>query len=111
MTEKEFKRLRAELDDYCTGLLAAKNTEYARQDKVAPDYLENFSTGAKWLGVDPMEVAGVYLFKHLASIFHHLRGGEIATKETLKSRLADARNYIDILYALSEEKGRAKNAK
>lgn len=100
MKAKEFFKLRAELDLACTKLLTGKNREYAEAD----DFLGNFNVAAAVLKQKPETVAAIYLYKHFRSIFFQLSGGEMSAGEDIFSRIGDARNYLDFLYALLKEK-------
>jgi hypothetical protein len=100
MRAARFFKLRAELDQECLKLLRAKNREYAETG----DFLGNFNTAANMLKCSPSLVAASYFYKHCRSIFHQLSGGEISAGEDIISRIRDARNYLDFLYALIYEK-------
>lgn len=99
MKAKEFFRLRAELDSACAKLLTDKNREYAEAD----DFLGNFNVAGSVLKQKPEIVAAVYLYKHFRSIFFQLSGGKMSAGENVLSRIRDARNYLDFLYALLKE--------
>ena len=92
----EFKAMVAEQDD----LLRNKGREYAGKD----DALGNFKAANK-LGVSPMQKLGIFLDKHVSSIYSYIANdGKTFSTETIESRIADASNYLFLLRCLIREK-------
>ena len=102
MTAGQFRRVRARLDAACSRLMTNKNREYGQRG----DFLDNFNVAAKVLKVPPQIVAGIYLYKHVKSLYHYLGGGRQSSGESVFSRIQDARNYLDFLYAILKENQR-----
>lgn len=101
MNQDRFDAVREELNEYCEDLLASKGADYT----AGGDRLDNFKQVAKDLGLTPLQVWAVYFRKHIIAIQKFVRSGELAD-EILQSRFADARNYLDLGWALvSEDEG------
>lgn len=86
-------------------LLYKKGLEYAG----ASDSLGNFKD-CDDIGVDPKQKLWIYLSKHLSSIKSYIKNGQVLSNESIESRIADARNYLALLYMLiQEEKQQSKS--
>ena len=79
-------------------LLLSKGKEYAG-DK---DCLANFKD-ADCIGLNPKQKLWVYLSKHMSSIASYIKHGQEFSNETIEGRIADARNYLALLYMLIQE--------
>lgn len=79
-------------------LLLSKGKEYAGD----ADCLANFKD-SDCIGLDPKQKLWVYLSKHMASIASYIKNGKEFSNETIESRIADARNYLALLYMLIQE--------
>lgn len=99
MTELEFNRLREQFNDECTQALGLKGKEYSG----VGDRLGNFKRLATALGLSPEKICLVYMVKHIEAIHSFVRDGKVYS-EPIRGRLMDARNYIDLLLALIEDK-------
>lgn len=97
ISSQEFFECREKLDALCTSIMTGKNPVYTIG---SDNYVENFQSIAKRLGTSDRFVALVYLHKHFDAIVASVVKGEIKDVESIDSRFADARNYLDILYAL-----------
>lgn len=101
MDNRTFQTIREKLNDICEDILGVKGEEYTvgNQDT---DKLYNFREVAKGLGSDPLTVAGIYWLKHIYAIQNYIKAkGKVDTlSEPIQYRLADARNYIDLIYAI-----------
>jgi hypothetical protein len=89
---------------------AEKGPEYSGAGSsytVDADVLYNFKSVGARLGLEPLEVAGVYMTKHYDSVMTFLKGTrgediqELAYRgEGIVSRLDDLRNYLDLIECL-----------
>lgn len=90
MVESEFGQL--------LKLLEQKGNDYAGNE----DVLANFKRNADRLGLEPQQVLGVYMNKHLDAIFTYIREGEVHS-EPIEGRIHDAINYLLLLLAMVRE--------
>lgn len=97
MNQAEFNMCRDKLDQLCKEIVAAKRPEYTEG---SGDVLFNFKTVAEELGITPDMVLYVYYRKHVASIGQFCATRRRVSSEPIEKRIADARNYLDLLYAL-----------
>ena len=111
MDVQTFEHVRAEFNLKEAALLTFKRGEYADNVNV----LKNFYMQADFNGLTPETVAMMLAFKHIQGIQNILetrpvgkRGWfwEEGTKEGLKQRIADARNYLLLLAAVLEAQER-----
>jgi hypothetical protein len=98
LTLDEFWYLRGELDNLCVSILNSKGADYAR-DKELGDKLGNFRRIAALLGREPREIWLVYFLKHIDALTRWALTGGVES-EPLEGRFADARNYIDLGFAI-----------
>lgn len=108
MNSEEFLRYRSELDGLCTEILGVKGEAYAHEG-TSGDRLGNFWRAARKFDVSPLVVIGIFLSKHLDSIVSWIRESNVDRElppdsyvggEHIEQRIADARNYLDLLYAM-----------
>lgn len=76
-----------------------KGTEYAGEE----DALRNFKELAAILGLSPLHICAVYMYKHFAALMSYARRGH-ALSEPLESRVVDLRLYAALFLALVREK-------
>lgn len=100
LTTREFMTQRSELNDLCETLLHVKGSEYAQAD-IEDNRLNNFERVAERVASTPPKVLMTYLLKHIDSIEKWVRTGTEGT-EGITGRIADARNYLDLLYGMVE---------
>lgn len=100
LTTREFMTQRSELNDLCETLLHVKGSEYAQAD-IEDNRLNNFERVAERVASTPQKVLMTYLLKHIDSIEKWVRTGTEGT-EGITGRIADARNYLDLLYGMVE---------
>ena len=81
-----------------------KSIEYTRASK---DRLANFKRLGDKLGQKMEVVLGVYLHKHLDSIYHYIASGDEGF-EGIIGRIADAQNYLYLLQAMVVERNTKK---
>jgi hypothetical protein len=103
LTLDAFWRLRGELDNLCVEILNSKGADYAR-DKELGDKLGNFRRIAAQTGIEPRQVWLIYFLKHVDALAHWAMTGGVES-EALEGRFADARNYIDLGYAIWKHLG------
>lgn len=80
--------------------LGVKREEYAGNS----DRLENFHTGSEITGLTPMQTLWGYLAKHLASV-RDIVNGKVVSREVLREKIGDSRNYLVLLEALALDGG------
>ena len=79
-------------------LLYTKGLEYAGDS----DSLGNFKDCSD-IGIDPKQKLWIFLSKHLSSIKSYIKNGQVYSNESIEGRIADARNYLALLYMLIQE--------
>mgnify|MGYP003581094626 CR=1 FL=1 len=97
MTQQEYDRIVAALDEECSKIEAAKRPAYTGGDK---DVLKNFKHVAERLGITPMQAWGIYFLKHIDSITSAAKDPSIPQAEPLVGRFADAKIYLSLGWAL-----------
>lgn len=83
MIQTEIGKLPPEMQNLlyaCARTLAAKGADYAHEE----DRLANFNQGAAYLGLHPEQVWGVYMWKHVASLFKYCRSLKNESEPTWK---------------------------
>ena len=103
MTQDEYQRLRVELLQLAESIMNAKQPEYTMNNT---DVLNNFKTTAEALKIAPIQVWAVFLHKHIQSILTHAQNEETIESEPIKTRYADAINYLLLGFALYMDKKR-----
>jgi hypothetical protein len=106
MLFEEQRRLFEELFEKERALLETKGREYSSDQ----DCLANFKD-CDSVGLDPQQKLWVYLSKHLSSIASYIKNGKEYSDETIEGRIADARNYLALLYMLIQEQKTAQPIK
>jgi len=106
VTPQQFDKLAEEFKAAEMALLRWKREDYSPRE----DVLENFRQAGSILGVPPSVVASAYLLKHVLAVLNAVRGGKYVwdwqspdSREGLKQRIVDARNYLLLLAACLEE--------
>ena len=87
-------------------LLDRKGREYAAD----ADALANFRSKLD-IGVSPLQVAMIFLDKHMSSIKSYVRVGHEISDESIEGRIHDARNYLALIYMLISEKKKTESIK
>src|SRR5882757_1783035 len=100
MTQSDFIKCMQVLDDLCNDITTAKRSEYIES---SPDVLANFYFIANEMNLSTYQVLYVYLRKHFSSIATFCRTNE-ANSEPIERRIADAINFLRLLYALIEDR-------
>ena len=100
MTKDEYQRLRVELLQLAESIMNAKQPEYTMNNT---DVLNNFKTTAEALKIAPIQVWEVFLNKHIQQILTHSQNEETIESEPIKTRYADAINYLTLGIALLKD--------
>lgn len=104
---KKFKERSENILEKAKDIRERKAPEYSGDE----DFHQNFKTASKYLGVRPITVATVYLWKHISSIFSYSKEEDIPQSEPMETRFADAINYLLIVYSLYIEEKEGKEDK
>lgn len=99
MTFNEFDKLTEDTFEIIRGLRDKKGKEYANSE----DRLANFKRIAESKGISPLQVAGIFLDKHLDAINYYCKKGKVASDEPIKGRIHDAITYLLLMKGLLEE--------
>ena len=89
----------------CDQLLTQKGADYTQGAAGDAGRLKNFYTAAERLGLESRQVLAVYLHKHLSAIETFLQKGQVES-EAIEGRIADAVNYLLLLFKLIRFEGR-----
>ena len=100
MDNETFKKHRTELNLTCEAILGVKGQDYTIGNQEG-DKLYNFREVGKQLGIDTLDVAAIYWLKHVYAILAYVKSKKEGS-EPIKLRFADARNYIDLMYAITQ---------
>ena len=98
MTYEDFDKLLEKMIEEEKAIGNTKALEYTQGDR-----LDNFKRIATELGITAGEVLWDYLKKHLDSIAHFIKTGDVLS-EPIECRIKDARVYLSLLRALIVEK-------
>jgi len=98
MNATRLKKLLEEMIQHEETVLTDKGTDYASNE----DRLSNFKVLADLLGLTPIQVWGVYCFKHLLAVASYVRNGQVES-EPIEERITDVRNYMVLGNALIAE--------
>lgn len=100
MQRAEFEALLEQLQAEELRINQTKGREYAQGDA---DALRNFKEVARFLGLTPMQVCGVYMYKHFVSIISYATDEGSLSEESLEGRVADLRLYAALFLGLVME--------
>lgn len=92
-----------ELLNKCVTILDVKGKDYTIG---SDDRLHNFKTVAEFVGVTPAQVLAVYMYKHMAAVFSHIKNGGAFESEPIDGRLADVINYCLLYWKMVKENGK-----
>jgi len=87
------------------GLLQRKGADYSPGD----DTLACFKRIAERYNVEPTLVAAIFLEKHLDAIRTYIVEGKL-NAEDLFEHTVDARNYLNLIYAIDQERGEREDS-
>ena len=99
MLRSEVTALLKYLNEKEYNLNVTKGEEYAIENE---DALNNFKQVAKMLGVTPLQVCLIYMYKHFCAIMSHAKRGNVLS-EPIEGRILDLRLYAAIYLALVQE--------
>lgn len=116
MDSEEFMALRDTFDRLCEGILEDKGKGYSREEQIAAqDRLGNFKRAAEACGADPLQVALIFFMKHVDSLCTWVTDMAAmrpdvflpeSAGEPIELRLADLRNYDELLLGLVVERAK-----
>ncbi len=98
MQREQFTKLMDETYDVLKGLNQTKGHDYAGDD----DALNNFKSAGERVGLDPIQVWGIYFLKHIAAIETFVKEGNVKS-EPIEGRIQDAILYLFLLLGLIAE--------
>jgi hypothetical protein len=99
MTRERFEQLRNQFIKEENNITQTKGMDYTKSSE---DVLTNFKEG-NMLGLNPQQVCGMFLKKHIDSIYNYIKTNGKSQSEPIAERIKDARNYLLFLGALIEE--------
>ncbi len=105
MTQTEFDQRIQQLNDFADDIILVKRPDYTRDNT---DVLSNFKEAADFCGITPMQVWGVHFFKQFSAVMRMVKNPDGTPSESLDSRFADLRNYLQLGYALHKETTRTQ---
>lgn len=100
MNQQRFDELLKTFHQYCDDIVQAKRPAYTSQDA---DVLINFKNAARDAGTTPIQAWFVLFNKHISAISSFVKDPHCPQAEAMVGRFADAKNYIDLGYALFRE--------
>jgi hypothetical protein len=68
------------------------------------DVLHNFKSVAERMGLNPLQVWGVYFLKHVDAICSFCKNPDKETSEPIGGRFADAANYLELGLGLIQDR-------
>ena len=108
MTNRQFQKLVRDFRQQQDKLILKKGYDYTMGN---PDRLFNFKWVGETLGIDPLQVLGVYWLKHVLAILTFIKHRKIKS-EALAGRFLDEANYNLLGWALAQEQlGQLKKSK
>jgi hypothetical protein len=105
MDNQTFLDLREELEAHCLSLLDHKRIEYSG-DSQAADRLSQFKKAATLLSCHPSYALCGMMLKHITSICDmtdDMSLDVIYDRDKWLEKIGDARNYLDLLWAIVNE--------
>jgi hypothetical protein len=100
MTDFDYRLMRSNAYADRIKMADAKAVEYASED----DRLANFKDAGSILGLSPLTIAGVYLYKHIRAIFAFISSdAKSELSEPIDGRINDAQEYLDLVRGLITE--------
>lgn len=99
MTFDEFNLFQQKLLEEVVCMRDTKGKEYAN----SKDRFANFNRLANQLDMTNLQVAWVYLAKHLDSIASYCRNGKTFSTESIRGRFVDAITYLTLMAGMDYE--------
>ena len=103
MRRFDFEQLLGELQTEELLINRTKGEEYAQDTEEVDDALLNFKRAAEFLGLSPLQVCTVYLYKHFAAIASYAENGETKSNESTRGRINDLRLYAALFMGLVKD--------
>ena len=100
MTQKEFNKLRQQIDLMADHIMRDKGPEYTLMHN---DVLNNFKSTANRLNTSALKVWATYFDKQVNSVFAHVNHDNVVKAESIDSRFADIINYAKLGLALFKD--------
>jgi hypothetical protein len=101
MTLEEFDKVAASLNDLADQIVVKKRPDYTQQDT---DVLANFKRAAHDAGITPLQAWLVHFQKQYSAVARYVANPTCEPSESITSRFADLRNYLQLGFALYNEK-------
>jgi hypothetical protein len=99
----DFEQLLGELQTEELLINRSKGAEYAQDSDEVDDALLNFKRAAEFLGISPLQVCVVYMYKHFAAIASYAENGEVKSNEDIHGRVNDLRLYSALFVGLVKD--------
>ena len=103
MRRFDFEALLGELQSEELVINRGKGKEYAQDSEEVDDALLNFKRAGEFLGISPLKVCLVYLYKHFAAIASYVENGEVKSNESIRGRVNDLRLYSALFMGLVKD--------
>lgn len=100
MNQNIFDSLANELNSHADLIIAAKRPDYTRENT---DVLANFKETADFCGITPLQAWLVHFYKQFSAVARYVKTPTATPSESIDSRFADLRNYLQLGYALHKE--------
>lgn len=100
MTSQEFNKVVNQLDETANQIVSVKRPDYTRE---SADVLQNFKDAAEQAGILPLQAWLIHFYKQYSAIARFIKNPQCTPSETIDSRFADLRNYLQLGYALYKE--------
>ena len=97
MNRARFEELLSRLQVQELEINQTKGREYTQSNE---DALLNFKEAARFLGLTPLQVCMVYMYKHFASLASYAELGHELSDENIQGRVADLRLYSALFLGL-----------
>lgn len=78
-------------------VMASKGKDYTVGTK---DRLHNFRTVGQFTGQHPLDVLGVYMYKHISAIYSYIKSKGQNESEPIEQRIIDAMNYLLLMHKM-----------
>lgn len=98
MSLKEFIEFSDQFFKDCQHIMVTKGKEYANN---LDDKFANFNRIADRTGISNLQVAHIYLTKHLDAIEFYIKNGESGSEELISGRFKDAINYLTLMAGMA----------
>ncbi len=105
ITEDEFKKFFYNRFEKCSETLIKKSEEYSSEE----DKMRNFNVSARMLGIEPEQVAFLYMMKHFESVYEIVMNQKKVTREIWDEKIGDLINYLFLIDAILMKKLEGKS--